>query len=234
MIAALACAAGCGPQDAADRGHQLYSDPAFSQAPSNAFACGTCHSDAPAAGLPGRGGDGRRYAGYTLYGAAYRTAFWNGGFSLLLDAVSFCAVQFMNASAVAPDDPAGLALLAYLKTLGGPGPDPALPCTVVRNIDATYLASLPKGDAGRGGDLYRAACATCHGDLHTGNGRLSGRVSIIPEATVATFGAAVAPVAVAEKVRHGKFFGISGVMPLYCTELLGDAELADLLAYVFS
>ena len=35
-----------------------------------------------------------------------------------------------------------------------------------------------------------------------------------------------------EKVRHGKFFNIGGVMPLYSTESMTDEEIADVLAYI--
>jgi thiosulfate dehydrogenase len=37
---------------------------------------------------------------------------------------------------------------------------------------------------------------------------------------------------VVEKVRHGKFFNLAGVMPFYAAETLSDAELADILAYL--
>ena len=35
-----------------------------------------------------------------------------------------------------------------------------------------------------------------------------------------------------EKIRHGKFFGIGGNMPLYSTETLSDGEVADIVAYL--
>ena len=55
---------------------------------------------------------------------------------------------------------------------------------------------------------------------------------IVPEETVAVFGAAQARAVVAEKVRHGKYFSISGLMPFYRVELLSDGELSDLPAYL--
>ena len=35
-----------------------------------------------------------------------------------------------------------------------------------------------------------------------------------------------------EKVRHGKYFGVGGNMPLYSLEALSDAQLSDILAYL--
>jgi thiosulfate dehydrogenase len=172
----------------------------------------------------------RHYPGYTLSGAAQRPSYWGGELTLLLDAVNFCYTQFMSGATLAADDAQGLALLAYLQSLA-PSPDAARPLTIVKNIDTTYLGALPAGDAQRGGQRYASSCAPCHGDSHTGNGRVGPYVSIIPEDTVKSFGA-MARAVTAEKVRHGKFFGIGGSMPPYSIEALGDDTLADILAYL--
>jgi thiosulfate dehydrogenase len=37
---------------------------------------------------------------------------------------------------------------------------------------------------------------------------------------------------VIEKVRHGRFFGIGGEMPLFSSEALPDPALGDLLEYL--
>ena len=59
-------------------------------------------------------------------------------------------------------------------------------------------------------------------------------MSLIPDATVSSFGAAQAPAVIVEKARHGRYFGISGAMPFYCTEALSDGQLADLVAYLLN
>lgn len=220
---------GCGPVEAVDRGRELFSESRFSVSPSNVFACSTCHSVEPKSlGAPDP--DGRRRPGYTLAGAAARPSFWGGDLSLLFDAVNFCSTEFMRADKLPERDASGLALLAYLKSVS-PGQDPAQPVTVVQNIDATYMASLPPGDGGRGAATYQQACGFCHGEIHTGSGRLGSYVSAIPDDTVATFGSQARAV-IAEKIRHGKFFGIGGSMPLYSREALGDGDLSDILEYL--
>ena len=37
---------------------------------------------------------------------------------------------------------------------------------------------------------------------------------------------------VVEKIRHGKFFNIGGIMPLYSVESISDQEIVDTLAYL--
>ena len=232
VTAALGVALGtstgaCGPQPAEERGQALASDPALSPSPSNVFACTTCHAvaDPP---------ESRLYPGYPLRGALNRPSFWGGALHYDLDAVNQCLVDFMRGVALTADDPSGRALLAYLRTLApaAAGPEPARPCTVVRNIDPTYLAQLPAGDPARGSATYQRACAYCHGSAHTGDGRIGPHVSLIPEATVASFGATQAPAVLIEKARHGRYFGISGAMPFYCAEVLSDGDLADIVAYL--
>lgn len=219
--------AGCGPQPAEERGQALAADPRLSPSPSNVFACTTCHA---VTAEPGS----RLYPGHPLPGALSRPSFWGGELHYVLDAVNQCFVDFMRGTAFAADDPSGRALLAYLRTLTPTtsAPDPARPCTVVRNIDSTYLAQLPAGVPARGGDTYQRACGYCHGAAHTGEGRLGPQVSRIPEDTIASFSAAQAKAVIIEKARHGRYFGISGAMPFYCTEVLSDGDLSDLVAYL--
>ena len=71
----------------------------------------------------------------------------------------------------------------------------------------------------------------CHGEAHSGKGRLGPRVSVLPEDTLSVFPTQAGPIT-AEKVRHGKFFGIAGVMPFFALERLSDGELADILKYL--
>lgn len=220
---------GCGPEPAQERGQALASDPRLSPSPSNVFSCTTCHS---VTATPAD--ETRTLPGPSLRGALERPSFWGGGLHYVLDAVNQCFVDFMRGTAFSPEDANGRALLAYLRTLDAGSPElaAAVPCTVVRNIDSTYLAQLPVGDPDRGQAAYERACAYCHGRAHTGDGRIGPYVTVIPEDTLSSFGAAMTPAILVEKARHGRYFGIAGAMPFYCREVLSDGMLSDIVAYL--
>lgn len=222
LLAALLGA--CGPIEAVERGEQLFNDSKLSISSINIFRCATCHSTTET------GSGGRRLPGYTLQGVAARPSFWGGEYTNLFDAVNFCQQTFMRGNPLAREAPEGLALLAYLQSLGSE-PSSARPLTVIKNVDKNYLTAVDGGDAGRGEAIYRDACSYCHGALRTGEGRISDRVSIVPDDTVRVFGANARGIIV-QKIRQGKFFGIGGVMPFYSQEVLSDAELADVASYV--
>lgn len=222
-VAAMTGAA-CGPIDAADAGRELFANPRLSISPSNAFACATCHATTP------DGSEETKFSGYTLLGVSKRPMLWGDRYTQLIDAVNFCLTEFMRGEKLDMTNKNGLSLLAYLQSLDG-GPATARPLTVVQNINDVYLATLPPGDSGRGERLYDATCAICHGDVHSGKGRLDSRVSIIPDDTIKGFGAQARAVTI-EKIRHGKFFGIGGNMPFYSLEALSDAELSDIVTFL--
>ena len=226
----LLFAIGCGPIEAKDRGQDLFADAKLARSPSNVFACSTCHDTAPQEMNGPRRQDERIYSGYTVFGAVGRKSYWGGDFALLLDAVNFCLTEFMRGTKLDGKNQDGLALLAYLRSLS-PDMDAAKPLSIVKNISAAYLAALPVGDGTRGEAVYRNACAVCHGDIHSGSGRLGPYVSIVPDDTIAGFGTQARAI-IAEKIRHGKFFGIGGNMPLYSLEALSEKELSDLLSYL--
>ena len=99
------------------------------------------------------------------------------------------------------------------------------------------VADLPAGDATRGASLYASACASCHGTVHTGAGRLTELASLLPddpleEHAADGFDAVEQRVAFVDKIRHGGFFGYGGVMPPFSLEALSDEELADVLTYL--
>ena len=89
------------------------------------------------------------------------------------------ATEFMGGRALAPDEDGARELYEYLAANSPDAPVPALPLTVVKN--ATGLTNLI-ADKTHGKDVYDRSCRRCHGDPHTGNGRLSSKVSIIPDA----------------------------------------------------
>jgi thiosulfate dehydrogenase len=148
----------------------------------------------------------------------------------LLDATNQCITQFMRGRALAPDDDNGRALFVYLESLSPDASAAGLPLTTVRTI-----VDVPSGDAGRGSSVYAQACAGCHGAPHTAQGRIASDATIVPDDSIAAHGSdpktGARPIVI-EKVRHGKFFGIGGVMPSFSLEALSDAELGDLLAYL--
>jgi thiosulfate dehydrogenase len=215
-------AAAC-TQTARDYGRQLLDDPSISGAQSNALACTTCHElvATPKHLRPG----------YTLYDAATRPSWW-GGFELnLLDAINQCYVNFMRADVeLAPTDDRARAMVIYLQSIAPDPSPPALPYTIVLNI-----ADVPSGDAAAGKALYDDGCANCHGQPHTGAGRISVKASIIPDESLDQHGTdpttGARPVTI-EKTRHGKFFNVGGNMAPYSTELLSDAQLGQILGYL--
>jgi thiosulfate dehydrogenase len=213
--------AACGPRPAIDLGRELFSDARLSTADSNVFSCATCHEvGAPALPLPG----------YTMLDAARRPSYWGGSVGTLFDAVNQCLTQFMKSRAITIEEENGRALHVYLQSLVTAGPAPALPLTIVRNI-----ADVPSGDGGRGKGVYDGACAPCHGAPSSGDGRIGKIASIIPNDTVNMFGShpktGARPITI-EKIRHGKFFGVGGVMAPFSLEVLSEAQLGDLLAYL--
>lgn len=222
VVLVLVLVAGCGSRSAEDYGRALFSDPGASNAKSNPFSCATCHTiSAQATGL---------HPGYDLYDVASRPSWWGGNVATLLDATNQCITYFMSGKPLTMDDEKGRAIYVYLKSQS---PDPsadALPLTVVQNI-----VDVPSGDAGKGADEWNQACAGCHGAPHTGQGRISDLASLVPDDSIAAHGTSptmgARPVVI-EKVRHGKFFNVGGIMPLFSVEALSDEQLGDILAYL--
>ncbi len=225
MLRALVVAtlvAGCGSRPAVDYGRALFSDATVSSAASNPFKCSTCHevTATPTKQLPG----------YVLYDSAVRAAWWGGSVQTLLDATNQCIYNFMRGNPLAADDDKGRALFVYLTSLSPDASAPTLPLTVVQNI-----VDVPSGDAANGEQIWNHSCGNCHGAPHTGQGRLSDVVSLVPDDSIAAHGTdpktGARPVVI-EKVRHGKFFNVGGNMPLFSLEALSDAQLGDILAYL--
>lgn len=217
----LVLGAGCGVPSAREVGEQLFTDPRFSLSETNAFACATCHAvDAE---------DTRMLTGANLVGATARPSYWGGFETTMLDASNVCLTRFMRGGLLAADEPRGRALYEYLRSLGTEQGKDAVPFTVVENT-----TSLERGDAARGAEVWQRACAGCHGEPHTGEGRLDDSAVSVPEASAA-FAASLGfttDAVVIEKVRHGVFFNIGGTMPPSSLEVLTDEDLGALLAYL--
>jgi thiosulfate dehydrogenase len=228
-IALVAMLSGCGDKQipAAELGQQLFSDRGISTSRLNSFSCSTCHVVEP--GLPLV--IAARYdAGFNLAGTASRSLWWGGHSTRLIDAVNVCLEEFMGGRRLDPEEPRARQLLEYLWAASPEPSAPPAPLTIVR--EPTDLATLT-GDPDRGALIYLAGCQRCHGAAHSGLGRLDTRTPVVPEDTQRMFtDPKVARHVVVEKVRHGRFFQIGGVMPFYPAESMSDAALADVLAYL--
>jgi thiosulfate dehydrogenase len=226
LAAGLLAASACEREvPAAELGRALFADPSLSTSPFKTFSCKTCHAALEGAPpvVPGRFDPG-----YNLAGAPSRGGWWGGYAPTLLDAINVCLVQFMGGRALTPQQDEARQLDAYLEAHDRGAAAPPAPFTVVPSVNA--LADRP-GDAGRGRDIYAAACARCHGQPHTGEGRITARATTIPEDTLRVFPDNARTVIV-EKIRHGRFFNIGGTMPLYSVEAMSDDQIADLLAFL--
>jgi thiosulfate dehydrogenase len=228
LLALAALAAGCGgdeTESAAEYGERLFNDARLSESGFNSFSCATCHAVTPTPDA------GRMDSGYSLWDSAWRESWWGGYETRLLDAVNFCYVSFMRGvKPLPPDSAQSRALYEYLVSLSPDRSTEPRPFTVVKNV-----TDVPRGDVGRGGEVYRAACQSCHGEPHTGAGRLTDTASLLPEVTEdygQLFPNVPKSLVVIEKVRHGPFFGVGGTMPLYSREALSDEDLGALLAFL--
>lgn len=222
LVPALLVAAACGggpPAALTTSGATLFRSTALSPSSLNVFSCAACHETQTRSTLI--------KPGAPLAGSPQRPSFWGGQENDLLRSINDCRNDFMDASApLEATDPEADALYTYLLSLAPGDPHP-VPFTVV-----TSIGDVPRGDADRGAAVYTLACATCHGSLHDGLGRLDSRIPILPEQTLAqhaSYSPAGQRLVFIEKVRHGGFLGYGGDMPPFSLEVLSDADLSDLL-----
>jgi thiosulfate dehydrogenase len=203
----------------AEYGQDLFTSKKLSTSGLNNYACSTCHLTVDIAGIV--------LPGAAMAGVTRRPTFWGGAENDLLRSINACRSYFMVASdPLVADDADAQALYAFLKRLEPGNPEP-VPFTVVRDI-----ALIPRGDAEAGNRAYGSACGYCHGAMHTGSGRLSDRVPVLPEDTIDDhpgYTPRNLRLVFIEKVRHGLFLGYGGDMPPLSKETLGDEALADIL-----
>ena len=227
-VVVLGCASpGAGTSEGSEgervaRGRALFESKGLSPSAMNLFRCVSCHDVTPRA-------SGLLKPGAPLAGVTLRPTFWGGQEADLLHAVDDCRSLFMYASQpLEPGTADADALYDYLASLE-PGDAATARFTVVRDIQ-----NLARGDATRGTTTYAAACATCHGAMHTGTGQLSDRVPVLPEDTLLEHAAPgytprTQRLVFIEKTRHGLFLDYGGDMPPFSLEALPDADLADVL-----
>lgn len=214
-------------RSAVEHGRDLFESPKASNSSLNVFTCATCHR------AEAKDGDTRILPGYDLGGAVDRPTFWGGQRSDLLTAINDCRYYFMNATqAWTANDADAKAVYAYLASVPKTAPG-ALPFTVVQ-----VAKDLPAGDRARGEQVFDASCRSCHGEAHTGRGKLRGGIPLLPEESVDylnktyQFDKTAIRVTFVEKVRHGGFLGVFGSMPLYSIEAMSDADLAAVLTFL--
>ena len=227
-VLALGLAACVKEVPAADDGEATFNDPGLSASNLNEVSCATCHATTKEAP------EGHLFAGETMWGVTTRTRYWGGQAVTLPDAIDQCLEYFMRGQALDTDSLESRALHEYLRSLGPDEPAEERPFTVVNRIEG-----LPPGDATRGATVWAEACQECHGEIHTGEGRLPGRdleEIIFPEYALTEYPEIFADfppgLVVVEKVRHGGFFTTAGVMPLFSLERLSDEQLGDVLTYL--
>jgi thiosulfate dehydrogenase len=223
VVFAFGCTANAADEKAnVARGRELFQSKALSSSALDLFSCATCHD--PLARDPEL-----IKPGAVLAGVTERPSYWGGQEADLLSAIDDCRTEFMAASTpLGVHDLDADALYAYLASLT-PGDTDAVPFTVVREI-----ADIPRGDATRGTATYAMACKQCHGQIHSGFGRLDELVPVLPDDTLL----AHAPPAYTprlqrlvfiEKTRHGVFLNYGGQMPPFSSETLPDDDLSDVL-----
>jgi thiosulfate dehydrogenase len=227
MVAAAASAA-CSTKtvtdhaSAEDHGRALFSDHAASPSASNPFSCASCH--------PGAGTSGHIFAGGMLAGVTTRTSFWGGRENDLLRSINDCRASFMDAPAPwTEDDEDARAMYAFLESLTGP-PD-AIPFTLVE----PPVADVMPGDAAAGTITFGGACKPCHGELHSGNGRVASFVPALPDEVIAQHASLnLTPVALrgvfVQKIRRGGADTPGQSMPPFSKEALSDDDVAGLVA----
>jgi thiosulfate dehydrogenase len=232
-VALLGCAllsacSGTPEQSAVDRGRQLFESKALSQSHLNDYTCATCH-DLRATTPPSK------KAGGALAGVTLRETFWGGQEADLLGSINACRNNFMGDNRpLSANDEQARSLYAYLVSLE-PGDANPIPFTVVTDIEALARAETPEAISNaeaHGQLLFLQTCQYCHGEMHTGVGRLSTLEPILPEDTLvahAQYTPRIQRLIFTEKIRHGLFLGYGGVMPPFSAELLSDNDVSDLL-----
>ncbi|MET0404855.1 MAG: c-type cytochrome [Cystobacter sp.] len=223
MVAGLL--AGCGgPTPAEEFGEALFRDSRLSTSQYNAYSCATCHATTDEEARE------KLYPGMSLRDVASRPHWWGGYEVSLLDAVNFCYTSFMRGSApLEAEETKSRALYEYMASLSPRTQTPPQSFTLVRDI-----TDVPRGDARRGAEVYRAACQDCHGEARTGKQRLTAQAPVLPNVSEEygqLFPEVTPAVVFIEKVRHGRFFGVGGNMPPYSREALSDEDLGALLSY---
>ena len=171
------------------------------------IACADCH----ALTLPGEPPpDDRIRAGHSIYDAFGRGTWWNGRITTDCgEAAEVCFKRYMGGEEF--DGHTRTALVLYMKGLSEPAANP-----LIIHRMPPGKTDVNQGDATRGQDLFRRACALCH---PTGGSALG------PDLRASK----MTPREIADTIRTGK-----GRMPLFQIDILPDGQTADIAAYGYS
>jgi thiosulfate dehydrogenase len=212
---------GCSSPGLVEEGEALFGSRDLSPSAVNDYSCRTCHE------LSALETTETIKPGAPLAGVTLRPTFYGGQYNDLLDAINACRTEFMAAPIpLEADEQQARALYAFLESLE-PGQPDAAPFSVVGTPE-----ELPRGELGRGQELYARACQGCHGLVHSGLGRLNESMTLLPEEFVLEhidYAPRIRRIVVVEKVRHGGFFGYGGRMPPFSLEALSNEQLADII-----
>jgi thiosulfate dehydrogenase len=258
-LAVLFALGGCSPEPALQRGTELFSQTSFSASPSNYFSCSTCHFTTATGDnriLPGAtmfdvASRPSWWGGQfdDLFDAVnYCYVEFMRGDPLTRDDVDGRAL-LVYLESLSPDATSPALPLTTVKNIAAscsmPGEDPICgptqeckPYTDASGV-MRFFCDIDNGAdwATTGADLFQRGCANCHGALHSGDGRLGPTVSLITDESISNHGTAPVTGARAitiEKIRHGKFFMVGGNMAPYGLEYLTDAQVGEILGYMFN
>lgn len=172
------------------------------------IACADCHLiQNPQSPPP----DDRIRPGHNLFDAFGRGAWWNNRITTDCgEAAEVCIKRFMGADELSPR--ARVGLVKFMMETEAPF---STPLTLLR-VPAGRT-DVSGGDAARGEDLFRRACAWCH----PGGGAASSGISLLESK--------MTPQEIGETIREG-----GERMPFFQADILGEQEAADIAAYTFS
>jgi mono/diheme cytochrome c family protein len=212
---------------AVERGMEIYQNP---DPNGNLFACVTCHSLSPAAE------EEILRPGHTLLNSLGRPSFKQGGRADYLGATNVCRIDWMLSDPWTQGEPKFDDLVQFIQSVSTEDTAPAL----------TYELACPSktgpstGDADAGCRLFDRSCFTCHGK--GGEGTFLGQSLLIltsPDLDNPDF--------IRSRIRVSGPNGpespykdpqgcqlLGTVMPFWTTDLLSDAQVEDLVAYVLA
>ena len=176
--------------------------------------CARCHAAAIA---EEEGATAPIRPGHPLEGAAWRGTWWNGRITTdAAEASDYCRRTFVDAEEQSEFTTAERkALVVFMQELGDERG--ISPLTLLRR-DAGDV-DPGSGDPARGEDLYRRACAACHG----------GGDAVKVETEARTLARPYSPIQIADIVRRGK-----GRMPFFQVDRLTAPQVADIAAWMES
>lgn len=194
----------------------------------NSFHCGLCH------GITSAGEEdpsGPLLPGHGLGDAANRPSYFNGRVPGLLDAINQCRINWMDAPALEPDEPACIEHLAFLDSLAEPGRSTAaLSCEVT----PPSLTGPARGDPVAGCELFMRACASCHGD--PAEDEMDGLAASLWSRPVTADAIRLNVRLSGPRSPAGDSAFSSGLlgngMPFWTAERMSDVEIEDLAAYM--